>query len=82
MSRVLLAIVGIPMVVLLFREILRQLTAGKALARNRFVYATRENNPMLYWSSIMLQIAVALFVFCVILIAVFSDTIHWPETLS
>ena len=38
---------------------IRQLATGKALARGGRVIATRRTNPMLYWSSMIIEILVA-----------------------
>jgi hypothetical protein len=63
-------VVGSLIVALLLGETVYQLFSGKLLARGWKPYLSREQNPMLYWSSIGLQIVVVLVVICVICLAV------------
>jgi hypothetical protein len=57
-------------VALFVGEIVYELSSGKLLARGWKVYARRQDNPMLYWSSIVLQTFVALFLICMFVLAV------------
>ena len=63
-------VVGFLIIALLVGEIIYELRTGKLLARGWKVYAKREDNPMLFWSSVTLQIFVALFVIGVVVLAV------------
>jgi len=63
-------IVGILIIAVLVGEIVYELRTGKLLARGWKVYAKREHNPMLFWSSVTLQMFVALFVICVVIVFV------------
>ena len=47
---------------LLLGEVVYELRTGKLLARGWKVFARREDNPMLYWSSMALKIVMTLFV--------------------
>jgi hypothetical protein len=60
--------VGFLAVALLTGEIVYELSSGNLLARGWKVYTRRQDNPMLYWSSIVLQMLVALFVLCMVLV--------------
>ncbi len=53
---------GFLIAAVLIGEIVYELSSGKLLARGWKVYAKREDNPMLFWSSVALQTFVALFV--------------------
>jgi hypothetical protein len=55
-------------VALLVGGIVYELSSGKLLAWGWKVYSRRQDNPMLYWSSIVLQILVALFVLCMFIV--------------
>ncbi len=55
---------------LLVGELVYELSSGKLLARGWRVYTKRQDNPMLYWSSIVLQTLVALFVLCMFVLVV------------
>jgi len=57
-------------VALLVGEIIYELSSGKLLARGWKVYTRRQDNPTLYWSSIVLQMFVALFVLCMFVLLV------------
>jgi hypothetical protein len=57
-------------VALFVGEIVYELSSGKLLARGWKVYASRQDNPMLYWSSIVLQTFVALFLICMFVLVV------------
>ena len=63
-------LVGFLIIALLVGEIVYELRTGKLLARSWKVYAKREHNPMLFWSSVTLQIFVALFVIGVVVLVV------------
>ena len=63
-------VVGSLIVAFLLGETIYQLISGKLLARGWKPYLNREHNPMLYWSSIGLQIVVVLVVIYVICLAV------------
>ncbi len=63
-------VVGFLIIALLVGEIIYELRTGKLLARGWKVYAKREDNPMLFWSSVALQIFVALFITGVVVLAV------------
>jgi hypothetical protein len=60
--------VGFFMVALLMGEIVYELISGKLLARGWKVYARHQDNPMLFWSSLALQMLVALFVLCMVIL--------------
>ena len=60
--------VGFFIVALLMGEIVYELISGKLLARGWKVYARRQDNPMLFWSSLALQMLVALFVLCMVIL--------------
>jgi len=45
-----------------FTRIVYELKTGKFFGRSWKVYATREHNPRLYWSSMILEILVAMLV--------------------
>lgn len=47
---------------LLLGEVVYELGTGKLLARGWKVFARRDDNPMLYWSSMTLKILMTLFV--------------------
>ena len=63
-------IVGFLIIALMVGEVVYEIRTGKLLARGWKVYAKREQNPMLFWSSVTLQIFVALFVIGVVILAV------------
>jgi hypothetical protein len=60
--------VGFFIVALLIGEIAYELISGKLLVRGWKVYARRQYNPMLFWSSLALQMLVALFVLCMVIL--------------
>jgi hypothetical protein len=57
-------------VALFVGEIIYELSSGKLLARGWKVYTKRQDNPMLYWSSIALQTFLALFLLCLFVLVV------------
>jgi hypothetical protein len=65
-------VVGFLIVALLVGEIVYELRTGKLLARGWKVYAKREDNPMLFWSSVALEIFVALIIVGAVVLAVVS----------
>ncbi len=62
-------VAGFLIAALLLAEIIYQLISGKLLARGWRVFAKREQNPMLFWSSIALQMVVVLIVVYAIYLA-------------
>jgi len=66
-------VVGLLILALWLGEIVYELSTGKLLARGWKVYARREDNPMLYWSSMALKILVALFITCVVVIILVKE---------
>jgi hypothetical protein len=55
-------------VALFVGEIVYELSSGKLLARGWKVYTSRQDNPMLHWSSLVLQTFVALFLICMLVL--------------
>ena len=58
---------------LLLGTIAYELKTGKLLNRGWKVYARRDDNPMLYWASVMLQVIVALIFAGIWLLAIFGS---------
>jgi hypothetical protein len=50
-----------------------ELRTGKLLSRGWKVIGKREDNPMLYWSSIVLESFMALFLFCLWVLVFFEQ---------
>ena len=63
-------VVGFLIIALLVGEIVYEIRTGKLLARGWKVFAKRDQNPMFFWSSVTLQIFVALVVIGVVVLAV------------
>jgi hypothetical protein len=70
MTRVLVVIVGILILALLFRDIVKKLISRKLLAGDKQVYK-RGENPILYWSAVMLEMIIALILSCTLLLLLF-----------
>ncbi len=65
--------VGFFMVALLVGGIVYELSSGKLLAWGWKVYTRRQDNPMLYWSSLVLHVLVALFVLCMFIVVALGN---------
>jgi|GEM_PF-5621798 len=51
-------------------ELCRQFSTGKLMARGFRLFSGRQENPMLYWSSMILQILVAVMVIGTIILGI------------
>jgi hypothetical protein len=69
-------------VALLVGEIIYELGSGKLLARGWKVYTRRQDNPMLYWSSIVLQMFVALFLLGMFFVVFFGVRVERTVTIN
>ena len=61
---------------LLLGEIVYEISTGKLLARGWKVYARRQDNPMLYWSSMTLKILITLFTAFIVGIIVLKELLR------
>ena len=62
---------GLLMVALMLGGVLYQLVSGKVLGRDWKPYTTRDEHPVMYWTAVALEAAVAL--------AVLYGALHDPQ---
>jgi hypothetical protein len=61
---VIFSVIFLLFVALFVGELIYELRTGKLLARGWKVFGMREDNPMLYWSSMAVKSFIALFLMC------------------
>jgi hypothetical protein len=70
------AIISFIMVGLVIGEVVYEIRTGKLIGRSWKVYSKRRDNPMLYWSTVILQVMIALTLLGIWLLAVLGSARH------